>query len=334
MRIQIASIGFAALWLSLVPGHAQADKLTMKNGDVISGDISAISSDEVRIKPAYADEFAVNLSEVAAIETDETYDVVLEDGSEAQARFAGPDPEGKQQVEADDRVVAVGAWQIKEAEKPWYERDSRIDVNAVWNGGNTDSSSNLIFADTRIRLGDHRHLGELTFARDETDGVKTKKQDLLRYEYNWLFSDPWYLGATASYERDPIKELDHRYTLGALIGRDIFNDDTKKLSISLGAGYSDEELGGVSDSGAVGIWNLDYTQDLRGGDLAFFHNHNLNYQFYGENNAIFKSNTGFRFDIFEDVYLSTSLRYDYETEPAEGAKSYDTTLAVGVGATF
>jgi hypothetical protein len=82
------------------------------------------------------------------------------------------------------------------------------------------------------------------------------------------------------------------------------------------------------------MWKLIYEHKLRDGDLAFFHNHNLNYQFYGNNNAIFKTNTGFRFDILENIYTSVSLRYDYETEPAPGAKSYDTTLAIGVGAEF
>ncbi len=68
--------------------------------------------------------------------------------------------------------------------------------------------------------------------------------------------------------------------------------------------------------------------------MAFFHNHNINYQFYGENNLIFKSNTGFRFDIINDIYTNISLRYDYETEPAAGAENDDTTFVFGVGAKF
>jgi hypothetical protein len=58
-------------------------------------------------------------------------------------------------------------------------------------------------------------------------------------------------------------------------------------------------------------------------------NHTFNQQFYGNDNGIFKSNTGFRNDIIANVYTAVSLRYDYETEPADGKKSYDTTLAVG-----
>lgn len=334
-RAQSASAA-AALFLALaLPGAALADKLVMKNGDVITGDISLIDDDEVTIEPPYTDEFSVDLADVSSIETDEEFDVVLVDGREAPARFAGG-ADGQQTLIVEDKSYQISLDQIDMAEEPepWYDRDSHVDLNATVRDGNTDSSNVLFFADTRLRLGDHRHVGELTFARDEVDGVDTKKQDLFHYEYNWLFNDPWYLGATATYERDPIKDLDHRYTLGALVGRDIFDDNVKFLTVSLGAGWSEEELGGVTDSGGVGLWALNYTHDLRDGDLEFFHNHTLNYQFYGENNAIFKSNTGFRFDVWEDIYANFSVRYDYETEPAPDTRSYDTTVAIGIGAAF
>ena len=49
---------------------------------------------------------------------------------------------------------------------------------------------------------------------------------------------------------------------------------------------------------------------------------------------IFKSNTGVQFDLIDDIYAKVSLRYDYETEPAEGAQNEDTTFAIGIGAEF
>lgn len=323
------------LAIALLPGPLLADQLTMKNGDVITGDISSIDNDKVNIKPAYADEFAVNLADVASIEADQTFDVVLEDGREVEAQFGGAS--GEEQtliVEQQPMRVALGAITLAEPPEPYYERLSHVDLNLTANDGNTDSRNTLLFADTRIRLGVHRHLADLTFAREEKDGISTKKQDLLRYEYNWLLDGPWYLGATASYERDPIKDLDHRYTLGVLGGRDIIDTGSTFLTISLGPGWSEEELGGVTSSGAAALWKLIYEQKFRDGDLAFFHNHTFNQQFYGSNNGVFKSNTGFRFDIVDNVYTSVSLRYDYETEPAPDRKRYDTTLAVGVGAEF
>lgn len=330
----LAAFALPAL-LVLLPAAALADRLVMKNGDTITGDISAIGGDKVTIQPAYSDAFAVNLADVASIEADKVYEVMLQDGREVEARFAGATAD-QQTLIVEEQPLVVGMADIATAAPPapYSERVSHVDLNATWNDGNTDSQNTLLFADTRWRLGVNRHLADATFAREEVNGIDTKKQDLLRYEYNRLLGGSWYVGGTASYERDPIKELDHRYTVGALVGRDIFNDNVKFLTASLGVGYSDEELAGVSDSGMVGLWKLIYEHKLSEGALAFFHNHNLNYQFYGNDNAIFKSNTGFRYDILGSLYTSVSLRYDYETEPAPGAKDYDTTLAVGVGAEF
>lgn len=325
----------ALLGALIFPGAASADKLVMKNGDVITGNISKIEDNEVFIEPDYADEFSVDLAEVMTLEADQTFEIEMEDGSKVDAAFAIAE-DGKQTLVIEDDVQAVELVDVTLATEPeeWYDRTSHVDLNMTWNGGNTDSRNNLLFADTFLKLGDHRHLAELTIRRDETDGTSTKKQDLFNYSYNWLFAEPWYMGTTFTYERDPIKELDHRYTLGLIMGRDIFNDANRFLSISLGAGYTDEQFFTSEDSGATGLWDLRYTHDLMDGDIAFFHNHNINYQFYGVNNAIFKSNTGFRFDLFADVYANVSLRYDYETEPAEGAENDDSTFVVGIGAEF
>ena len=320
----------------LQPGGVLAGQLVMNNGDVITGSISKISDGDVYIEPGYADEFAVSLSEVASIESDKVMEIELEDGTEVTGQFAGAGTDGRQVLVVEGSPMEVGLTDLTEAEEPaeWYDRVSHVDLNTTVNSGNTDSRNVLVFADTRLKLGDHRHLADLTVRRDETGGVKTKKQDLFRYEYNWMFNEPWYTGVTGSYERDPIRELDHRYQIAAIVGRDLIDDAHRFLTFSVGMGYSEEKIDGIAESGAVAIWRLIYEHDFLGGDLSFFHNDNIAYQLYDVNNTIFKSNTGFRFDIIDDVYASLSLRYDYETDPAIGAENEDTTLVIGVGSEF
>jgi len=318
-------------------GLALADQLIMKNGDVITGTISQISDGDVYIEPDYADEFTVSLSEVASMRTEGILELELKDGTELDASFGGLDESGAQiAVVEGSPPVRVDLGNLEEALEPeeWYDRDSHADINMTINDGNTDSRAMLIFADTRLKLGDHRHLADVTLRRDETDGVKTKKQDLFRYEYNWMFNEPWYTGLTATYERDPIRDLDHRYSIGAIIGRDILDDSHRFLTVSAGFGYSEEKIAGNAESGSVALWRLIYEHEFLGGDLEFFHNDTVTYQLYDVNNTILKTNTGFRYDIIDDVYASISLRYDYESDPAADAENSDTTLAIGIGAEF
>lgn len=319
----------------LLPCSSFAEQITMKNGDIISGKVKKILDGELFIEPEYADEFSVDMSAVESISSDMLYEIEMVDGREIVAKFSGG-TDGTQILTVDNEELNVNMKELLEASEPeqWYDRVSHIDVNMVWNGGNTDSRNNLFFFDTNLRTGNHRQLFELTVRRDETKGISTKEQDLFRYGYNWIFNEPWYLGITAAFERDPVRELDYRHVFGALIGRDILNDRHKHFTISAGAGYTREEIGDEKDSGLSALWHLRYEHELRGGDIEFFHNQTLILQSYGDHNTILKTNTGFRFDLLKDIYANVSLRYDYETDSAPGAESNDSTLVVGLGAEF
>jgi hypothetical protein len=184
----------------------------------------AIGGGKVTIQPAYSDAFANPGGR--RDRGRHVYEVVLEDGRKVEARFAGAAAD-QQTLIVEEQPLAIGITDIATAAPPppYSEGVSHVDLNATWSDGNTDSQNTLLFADTRWRFGVHRHLAVATIAREEVNGIDTKKQDLLRYEYNRLLDGSWYVGGTASYERDPLKELDHRYTVGALVGRDIFNDN-------------------------------------------------------------------------------------------------------------
>lgn len=326
------------LLTALAPGKAHAqDRLTMKNGDIISGKISVFTESSVTIQPQYASAaMEVNLGEVSTVDIEEGYfEVELTDGTQLAGRVA-MDAQGQQVLVLEDgseRPIAlsdIAAAGTPQADFAW---GLNADFNATLNDGNTDSRNTLLFFDGNLRDGDHRHRADLTFRREEQNGISVKEQDLFNYAYNWIFNDPWFTGASFSFERDPIRALDYRYTIGGLVGRDLFNDDRKRLSFSVGVGYSEEEIGGVKEDGLVGLWDLRYEHRLYTG-VDFFHNHHITQQFYGEDNLIFKSNTGIRLDLVKDLYASVSLRYDYETEPAPGRSKDDSTLAVGVGYAF
>jgi hypothetical protein len=144
-------------------------------------DAHKIIDGDVFIEPPYADEFAVSLSDVVSIQSEQALEIELKDGSEISASFAGVNDAGEQLVLVDGSEQSLALADVEAALEPedWYDRVSHIDVNATINDGNTDSRNSLIFADTRLKLGDHRHLADLTIRRDETDGDSTKKQDLL-----------------------------------------------------------------------------------------------------------------------------------------------------------
>lgn len=325
----------AALALLFATDLLAQDRVVMKNGDVITGNVSLIDGDDVYIEPSYADEFAVDLAEVESIVLEQSFEVELADGTMIDAASLGVNEAGEQVIIVGEEQRPVVLTEIAEAQEPdeYFEWGALVDVNATINDGNSDSRNVIIYGQGDVKVGDHRHYADLTLRSEEQNGVDTTDQTLLNYSYNWFFNDPWFIGGAATYERDPIRDLENRYTAGFLVGRDLIDTASTFLTFSFGPGYSSEEIGGVKEDGAVFLWSLRYEQDYTGW-MTFFHNNNLTQQFYGQDNLIIKTNTGFRFDLVGDLYANISLRYDYETEPAPGRSKDDSTLQMGVGYSF
>ena len=108
---------FAALLF--LPLGALADRVVMKNGDVITGTVSQVTGSEVFIKPSYAGEFAVSLAEVATLDMEGSLEVQLAD--EDSAPVSGTialDEAGQQVLLVDGEARPISLEQIVKAAEP------------------------------------------------------------------------------------------------------------------------------------------------------------------------------------------------------------------------
>jgi putative salt-induced outer membrane protein YdiY len=333
----LLSIGLL-IQLSLVT-FSRADQVTMKNGDRITGEIQRIWDMELIIEPEYDDDVnvTIDLENIAHIESEREFEVELTDGRETIAMLVGPSDDGQQLILIDGVTEPVALADIYDLDEidDYFDWESHIDFNAAINKGNTDSVNTKFYADTNLKLGDHRHIADLTLTKEEQDHVTTKDQDLFHYNYNWLFDDPWFFGALLTAERDPIKDLDLRLILAALIGRDFLNTPDTILSGQLGVGYlTEEDTMGMTQQSAVAIWTLRYRQDLFNDDLEIFHDDSINVYLSGRRNTVIQTSTGVRYEITDLLYANVSLDYDYESDPAGAAENDDLSLVVGMGVEF
>jgi putative salt-induced outer membrane protein YdiY len=345
-RISQLVLVFVAGWLISLP--VWADLIVMKNGDRITGEIQEIWDKDVVIEPEYDDDVHVSISldNVAYIESEREFEITMADGREVLAKLIGKGVGDKQKIEINGQVTSITFDQLEELDEieAYYDWDSRIDFNFAMNKGNTDSLNTKFYADTNLKLGDHRHIADLTLTREEQNRVTTRESDLLRYSYNWLFSDPWFLGGSASAERDPIRDLDYRFIAGATLGRDIWNKPRRAMSLEAGFGYLTEESTPTDDNGAAlpkesnqsvaAIWQYRFRYDLFGDDLEIYHNNTIQLYLTGRTNTVIKTVTGLRYEITDLLYLNTSLDFDWESDPAGVAEPEDLSFVVGLGLEF
>jgi len=323
--------------LDVIVGQtAHADVLVLESGDRITGEIKRIWDSEITIEPEYSDEFKVDIPAVEHLESEREFEIELEDGTKFVAQLDGADANGNQIVKAGDEIVAVPLAEFFELDEPAKEFDweSNVEFSAAINSGNTDSSNTKLRADMTVEFPDHRHIGEVTFLKEELAGVTTQDRDLFKYNYNWIFRDPWFFSATLSFERDPIIELHQRYILSAGIGRDIWNTPRRLLSVQIGAGAQSEEIGLLSTENGVATWTLRYRQDFFSDDLELYHNDSITTNISGRSNTSYKTTTGLRFEVTDLLYANFSIDYDYETHPVDTAVSEDIAVLVGVGLEF
>jgi len=335
MRVHVSCLAAVLVMAACRPLFA--DVVVMQNGDRITGEVNRIWGNDLSVEPDYADEFVLELDQVSYIESERDFELTLEDGREVSARFGGAGAGGSQTVTYDGQtreVPLVTLNQVAEDDGGALDWESHIDWNSTLTTGNTDSTIARVAADSTIEIGDHRHIATLLIADEETADIKTKDQTFLTYNYNWLFSEKWFLGGGASYETDPIKLLDDRTIIGVGLGRDIWNFHDRTMNFEFGLGTLDEALAGVTESSTIAYWRYRFSYDFAGLDLEAYHNHQVTSYLSGRDNLFAKSSTGVRYEIGDLFYLTMSLNVDYERDPPPGVDAEDKTWVVGAGFEF
>jgi len=335
----------SAIVMLLAMQPALADVIVMKNGDRITGSIKKIWDGDVFIEPAYADEFSVDQVEIAYMEADRKFDLELADGSTMVGSLVGADADGNQLVIVDGQERAIPMSQLAELEEPEdaYDWSTHADLNSTFNSGNTNNSNVTLTADIMLKRNKHTNFLDLLWQNEEQkiDGVtsQVKDRERFRYNYNYDVGDPWFLGSSASYERDPVKGLDYRYNIVPAAGYNFWDDAGRSLGFQLGAGYQAEETTDetgirTEEDGAVAAFLLRFRYDFNDPDMELYLNNTTTAAFYGRNNVVTQFNAGTRYEITDLLYLNFEFLLDYETEPVEGAKNEDISVLFGFGLEF
>lgn len=323
----------AALLYLLPAAGALADTVYMVNGDRITGEVDRVWDNELYIEPTYADEFTVSLDAVVRIESEEEFEIELRDHSVVTGFFVS-DPDSGMALLTDDGPVPLPPMAIEElteASEEYFDWEARSDLSSTANRGNADTFAFLWQAQAQMKIGDHRDRAAFSLDRQDQDGLTTKEQYTFDYVHSWFFADEWFAIGGIGYERDPIRELAYRYTPGAGVGYQFFDDAYRSFEVSLAAVGVRERLGDRETESLSPRWNLRYRRDILDGDLEFFHDHTLSVYVTGRDNELVLTSTGIRWDVWGDIYLNAQFDWNWESNPAAGRENEDVSYIIGVG---
>ena len=309
-----------------------ADVVFLENGDRISGTIKQIWGDVLIIEPEYSDPIELERAIVIGIESDQELAIELDGSKETPYLMSRAAKEGRVVLDAENSKFDVALDSIKRAEEiKDFDWDIKFDLGSTFSRGNTDSQTTNLQWDGNLIIKDHRIKSDLFISREEVAGEKTKAKDRINLGYNYFFVDQWFFAVNLAAERDPISLLNSRYSFSPAIGYDFLDDPNRFLHIQLGAGYSSERSNNLTSTSTTIDWKLNFYWELLNGDLEFFHDQNLLKNLEGRKNVVFYSQTGFRYEINEDIYLNFQANYDYDSQPAGNSKEEDLTFIIGAG---
>jgi putative salt-induced outer membrane protein YdiY len=337
-----SALGLAVL---AAPRAAQADTITFRNGDRLTGTIVEMLDGKIRFKSAAAGEVLIDTVDVATFSTDGLIDLQLADGTVV-----------KQQVEAgpEGRITVTGADGAQEYEisslkslNPRTTWRGNVRAGLLLNRGNTDNDNYYAAFDItrRSELDRWTFNGQYNLVRTEdSDGDKTSTTDNWRVggKYDYFFNDRLYGFAALMVERDRIANLDYRISPSVGLGYQWHESPEWNFSTEAGVAYVYEKYREPSDASPdfddddsfVALrFGYHYDRKLNDKVLLF---HNLEYLpgLDDIDNYRINGDIGLRASLSTNWFAEARMEMRHDNSPPEDAVKTDLRYVIALGWQF
>jgi putative salt-induced outer membrane protein YdiY len=214
----------------------------------------------------------------------------------------------------------------------WSRFDGYLELGFSYAKAN--NATNLTFA-TQIDYRAPRWLLSLGLDSrfQDQDDADSYRRNLGTFSASYLLPKTWYVGAFTQLEQNEQLDLDLRFLLGGVAGRDFVQSNRVEWNWLVGALSNREDYVGVEPTttaeallGTRFSWFTfgDFENDLSSSLYV--------YPSLSESGRVrVDFNVSYRQDLFGDLYMRVSFYDQYDSEPPAGAEENDlgTTLAVG-----
>ncbi len=240
-----------------------ADRLTLKNGDIITGTVIKKQGKKLTLKSDFLGEVSLPWEAVRSLESEEPLTVTLPDGSRVAGRVSTAENRlivGTPEATFEALLGAVGDIRNPEEQHRW-ERLQNPGILQLWTGfvdiglalarGNarTDTLTSGLEA-TRVTRKDKLALRfNQIRGTARVDNKSSTIASAIRggWSYNRDVTPRFFISTFNDYEADRFQQLDLRFAAGAGFGANAFKTAAHTLSFQGGANYSRENFTGDLD---------------------------------------------------------------------------------------
>jgi putative salt-induced outer membrane protein YdiY len=319
---------------------AYTDRLHLKNGDVITGNIKELDRGKLRLKTRTMDTVYVNWVDIESIQSGKFLRIERVDGTFNYGVIKQSDLSAGLVIEDRNRetevpLLSVSAIQpIRVEESFWGRVEGDISAGIDYKSASDilliNLSSNLRFKEEKYEVAFGANWNETSRTGDNNSSradISVNYTRFLRNRYFWKSSN--------SFERNEELGLDLRAIIGATAGRYLVRTPTLRFELNAGVAGNWEQRQDGETATAEGLISS---------SLDIFR-HTLPITRLSANIAIFpgisesgrmRVNTDItlRNEIIRSVFWDLSFYTRYDNRPPEGASREDYGIVTSIGASF
>jgi putative salt-induced outer membrane protein YdiY len=316
------------------------DRIYLKNGDVITGNMKELETGKLRFKTRTMDTVYINWVDIEKIDSDKFLRIEEADGTFHYGTIAKSDLTDELVVEergegVDVPILAVSRIQpIRVEESFWRRIEGDLKAGIDYK---TASDILLINLSTNLRFREEKY--ELGFGANWNETSRTEENNSSRAEvvgtYTRFLRDRWFWQGSGGFERNEELGLDMRTLVTATAGRYLLQTPMLQLELNAGlAGNYEERQDGYTTS----------AEGLVSSSLEIF-KHKLPITRLSANINVFpgitesgrmriNTNVTLRNEIVRSVFWDLSFFSSFDNRPPEGASEEDYGIVTSIGASF
>jgi putative salt-induced outer membrane protein YdiY len=339
---------FLSVALLATPSSAHAqdldeydDKVYLKNGDRITGNIKELDRGKLRVKTTTMDTIYLNWVDVESVESNTYLRIAKTDGTFVYGRVQKSDMTENLRILDNGKTTEIPTLEIASA-KP-----IRVD-ESFWHRIEGDASAGidykkaseilLINVASNLRLRQEKY--ELAFSLNWNETSQSEEDNSSRAElsgdYTKFLKDRWFWKGSAALERNQELGLDLRTILSGTAGKYFVQTSTMRFEVAAGLAASLEDRtdgtkqdsleGHISSSFDIFILNIPTTRLTA----------NVNvFPGITESSRIrVNTNINMRNERVRDFFWDLQFYSSYDNQPATGAEREDFGIVTSLGATF
>jgi putative salt-induced outer membrane protein YdiY len=320
-------------------GLAQ-DRVTLANGDVLTGKIKTMAGGKLTIASPLLGDVTVDIAQVQNLTTDAAVELATVTGEKLQRRIVGIE-EASLEFDGDVPAIAIDNLAMinpPQAEPPKWT--GTLSLSAFWIDGNTRRRTVGAFGEASRKTETDRITVDAfwDYAEDKAVGTGwnlTQRRVGAGLKYDYFIDKRWYALGTTRVLGDTFADLDLRFTAGVGIGYTVIDDGETTLVTEAGLSYFDENYRSNTPS-----------KDYIAARVAYRLTHQLSAQtklIHGieaypsvedKNDIYLQMKTELSTNLSGNMVASLSHIMDYDNTPSPGLRRDDHRVFLSIGWTF